>query len=224
MNLSIAFGYCSSICHEGLTFDCLLGVLQGINNFCREIGITRTGGELPLHILDFHVRADLHLTSPRTLAVLRPLKLVIINLPEDHYEMVDAKVLFSQQPCCLHLQQPSLPALLHSNVMICICRATRQWCYVHEPCYITSDVCTCCGAEQQCGVLFTALPSADDRQWMPCSCCILTRLFFWPYFTAVLPNYAEFRSCKHTSTYQNEKKPQAGGFFFSRTSTHALQP
>ena len=72
----------------------LLIMLQGINNFCREIGITRTGGELPLHILDFHVRADLHLTSPRTLAVLRPLKLVITNLPENHYEMVDAKVAF----------------------------------------------------------------------------------------------------------------------------------
>ncbi len=65
--------------------------MQGINNFCREIGITRTGGELPLHILDYHVRADLHLTSPRTLALLHPLKVVITNLPEDHYEMVDAK-------------------------------------------------------------------------------------------------------------------------------------
>lgn len=71
--------------------DRLLGNMQGINNFCREIGITRTGGELPLHILDFHVRGDLHLTSPRTLAVLHPLRVVITNLPEDHYEMVDAK-------------------------------------------------------------------------------------------------------------------------------------
>ena len=62
-----------------------------MNNFCREIGITRTGGELPLHILDHHVRGDLHLTSPRTLAVLHPLKVVITNLPEDHYEMMDAK-------------------------------------------------------------------------------------------------------------------------------------
>ncbi|KAL3147384.1 hypothetical protein ABBQ32_002862 [Trebouxia sp. C0010 RCD-2024] len=64
----------------------------GINNFCREIGITRTGGELPLHILDFHVRGDLHLTSPRSLAVLHPLRVVITNLAEDHFEMMDAKV------------------------------------------------------------------------------------------------------------------------------------
>ncbi|KAL3136316.1 hypothetical protein ABBQ38_005580 [Trebouxia sp. C0009 RCD-2024] len=63
----------------------------GINNFCREIGITRTGGELPLHILDFHVRGDLHLTSPRTLAVLHPLRVVITNLADDHFEMMDAK-------------------------------------------------------------------------------------------------------------------------------------
>ena len=74
--------------------------LQGINNFCREIGITRTGGELPLHILDYHVRADLHLTSARTLAVLHPLKVVITNLPEDHYEMVDAKA--SPLDCAVH--------------------------------------------------------------------------------------------------------------------------
>ena len=67
-----------------------------MNNFCQEIGITRTGGELPLHILDYHVRADLHLTSPRTLAVLHPLKVIITNLPDDHLEMVHAKV-----SCCL---------------------------------------------------------------------------------------------------------------------------
>ena len=85
-----------------------LNTMQGINNFCREIGITRTGGELPLHILDFHVRAHLHFTSPRTLAVLHPLRLVITNLPEDHLEMVDAKA--SSRGTQSHSPLPRPPA------------------------------------------------------------------------------------------------------------------
>jgi len=38
------------------------------------------------------VRADLDATSPRALAVLRPLKVIVTNLPESHFEEVDAKV------------------------------------------------------------------------------------------------------------------------------------
>uniref|UniRef100_A0A7S0R5T3 glutamine--tRNA ligase n=2 Tax=Chlamydomonas leiostraca TaxID=1034604 RepID=A0A7S0R5T3_9CHLO len=63
-----------------------------INNFCREIGITRNENVIPMHKLEHHVRSDLDATSPRTLAVLRPLKLVITNLAEDHFQEVDAKV------------------------------------------------------------------------------------------------------------------------------------
>ena len=66
--------------------------MQGINDFCRSIGLTRTGGELPLHIMNYHIGRDLDANSPRTLAVLHPLRLVITNLPEDHLEMVHAKV------------------------------------------------------------------------------------------------------------------------------------
>ena len=45
-----------------------------INNFCREIGITRNENVIPMHKLEHHMRTDLDVTSPRTLAVLRPLK------------------------------------------------------------------------------------------------------------------------------------------------------
>lgn len=64
---------------------------SSINNFCREIGITRNDNFIPMHKLEHHIRLDLDATSPRTLAVLRPLKVVITNLPEDHYEEVEAK-------------------------------------------------------------------------------------------------------------------------------------
>ena len=65
---------------------------QGINNFCRELGITRSDSVVHLHKLDFHVRADLDAVSPRCLAVLRPLRLTLTNLPASFLEHVPAKV------------------------------------------------------------------------------------------------------------------------------------
>ena len=65
---------------------------QAINNFCKEVGVTRSEGEVHLHKLDHHIRSELDATSRRSLAVLRPLRLVIANLPDAHYEEVEAKV------------------------------------------------------------------------------------------------------------------------------------
>ncbi len=69
---------------------------QAILDFCREIGITRSDGEAHLHLLEHHIRADLDAHSPRALAVLRPLRLVLTNLPADHFQEFPAKV---QQHC-----------------------------------------------------------------------------------------------------------------------------
>lgn len=63
-----------------------------INLFCRELGITRSDSEVHPHKLEYHVRTDLDATSERALAVLRPLKVVIVNLPDDHIESVEAKI------------------------------------------------------------------------------------------------------------------------------------
>lgn len=54
--------------------------------------MTRSEGEVHLHKLDHHIRAELDATSRRSLAVLRPLRLVIANLPDAHYQEVEAKV------------------------------------------------------------------------------------------------------------------------------------
>ncbi len=69
-----------------------LWLLQAIKSLCRELGITRNDAEVPLHRLDHHIRADLDSTSERVLAVLRPLKLILTNLPEDYSSTVEAKV------------------------------------------------------------------------------------------------------------------------------------
>lgn len=45
---------------------------------------------IPYHKLEHHVRAHLDATSPRALAVLRPLRVVITNVPEGHCEGVAA--------------------------------------------------------------------------------------------------------------------------------------
>jgi hypothetical protein len=70
--------------------------------------VTRSEGEVHLHKLDHHIRADLDAGSRRALGVLRPLRLVITNLPEGHFEEVEAKVgrklfgwLFWCGCCCL---------------------------------------------------------------------------------------------------------------------------
>ena len=62
-----------------------------INAFCREIGITRNDNTIPMHKLEHHIRLDLEANSPRALAVLRPLKVIITNLPVDHLETRQAK-------------------------------------------------------------------------------------------------------------------------------------
>ncbi len=45
-----------------------------VNAFCRDIGITRNENLVLLHRLEHFVRTELDATSPRALAVLRPLK------------------------------------------------------------------------------------------------------------------------------------------------------
>ncbi|WIA16884.1 hypothetical protein OEZ85_013812 [Tetradesmus obliquus] len=64
-----------------------------INAFCREIGITRNANVIPYHKLEHHVRLHLDVNSPRTLAVLRPLKVVLTNVPEQHSSTVQGATL-----------------------------------------------------------------------------------------------------------------------------------
>ncbi len=67
-------------------------LVQAINNFCKELGITRSDADIHLHKLEHHVRAELEASSPRTLAVLKPLLVVLTNLPHDYHAVVKAKV------------------------------------------------------------------------------------------------------------------------------------
>lgn len=51
--------------------------------FVSEVGVTKVNGVTEWALLEHHVRKDLNTTSPRTMAVLRPLAAVIDNWPSD---------------------------------------------------------------------------------------------------------------------------------------------
>ncbi|XP_019746738.1 glutamine--tRNA ligase [Hippocampus comes] len=56
---------------------------EAINNFCARVGVTVSQTTTEPHLLEACVRDVLNETAPRAMAVLEPLKITIVNLPED---------------------------------------------------------------------------------------------------------------------------------------------
>ena len=65
---------------------------EAIRAFVRDLGVTLGGGEVDSKMLEHYIREDLKLKAPRTMGVIRPLKVVITNYPEDQVEMLEAEV------------------------------------------------------------------------------------------------------------------------------------
>ena len=63
---------------------------EAIRNFIGSIGVSKTTGSIELAMLEHFVREDLNKRSARVMAVLRPLKVVIDNYPENQVEEMDA--------------------------------------------------------------------------------------------------------------------------------------
>lgn len=63
---------------------------DSIKNFCREIGISKNNSLVDARMLDHFLRDDLKMKAPRTMAILRPLKVVITNYPEGQVEYLEA--------------------------------------------------------------------------------------------------------------------------------------
>lgn len=59
-----------------------------LRNFCDRIGLSKSDGVVDVAMLEFCIRENLELTAPRAMAVLRPLKVVLTNLSEDHLEII----------------------------------------------------------------------------------------------------------------------------------------
>lgn len=63
---------------------------ESIRAFCKRIGVTKFNGMTDVALLEYSLREDLNKIAPRVMAVLRPVKIVLTNLPDGHAEEVDA--------------------------------------------------------------------------------------------------------------------------------------
>lgn len=63
---------------------------QALRDFAYNIGITKYNALTDVSVLEYAIREDLNRRALRRLAVLRPLKIVITNYPEERVEHLDA--------------------------------------------------------------------------------------------------------------------------------------
>jgi glutaminyl-tRNA synthetase len=63
---------------------------ESIRNFCKGIGVAKRENLIQVARLEFSVREHLNRIADRRMAVLKPLKVVITNYPEDEIEQLDA--------------------------------------------------------------------------------------------------------------------------------------
>jgi glutaminyl-tRNA synthetase len=64
---------------------------EAIRNFVRETGVSKGYGIVDARMLEHFIREDLKEKALRTMAVLKPLKVVITNYPEGQVEMLEAE-------------------------------------------------------------------------------------------------------------------------------------
>ena len=64
---------------------------EAIRTFCREIGISKSNSTVDSQYLEHFIREDLIKKAPRTMAVLRPLKVIITNYEERKTEYLEAE-------------------------------------------------------------------------------------------------------------------------------------
>lgn len=63
-----------------------------LQDFCERIGVAKTNSCVEMGYLLHCLREDLNMHAPRTMGVLRPLKVTITNYPDDQIEMLPALV------------------------------------------------------------------------------------------------------------------------------------
>jgi glutaminyl-tRNA synthetase len=61
-----------------------------IRDFCERIGVTKQESRVEIELLEHCVREELNRTAPRRMAVLRPLRLTLVDWPEGKFEQLEA--------------------------------------------------------------------------------------------------------------------------------------
>jgi glutaminyl-tRNA synthetase len=64
---------------------------KAIRNFCERIGVAKRDSMVDMALLEHSIREDLNDRAVRVLGVLRPLRVVIVNYPEDKTEEMEGK-------------------------------------------------------------------------------------------------------------------------------------
>ncbi len=63
---------------------------ESIRNFSERIGVAKRDSLVDVALLEHSVREDLNLRAPRVMAVLNPVRVVLVNYPEDRVEEIEA--------------------------------------------------------------------------------------------------------------------------------------
>lgn len=63
---------------------------ESIRKFCELVGISKANSSVEMSQFEFCLRDDLNAKAPRVMAVLRPVKVIIDNYPENEEELLDA--------------------------------------------------------------------------------------------------------------------------------------
>jgi glutaminyl-tRNA synthetase len=61
-----------------------------VRNFCQRIGVAKRESTVDIALLEHCLREDLNKTAPRVMGVLRPLRVIIDNYPEEQMEELEA--------------------------------------------------------------------------------------------------------------------------------------
>lgn len=64
---------------------------EAIRDFCDRIGIAKSNSTVEVAMLEHCIREDLNIRAARAMAVLKPIKLIIDNYPEDQVEQLEAE-------------------------------------------------------------------------------------------------------------------------------------
>ncbi len=65
---------------------------EAIKDFCERIGVAKANSVIEFGLLEHCVREDLNKKAPRAMAVLRPIKLIIDNYPDDLTEKIEVEI------------------------------------------------------------------------------------------------------------------------------------
>ncbi|WP_096440851.1 glutamine--tRNA ligase/YqeY domain fusion protein [Alteribacter populi] len=65
---------------------------EAIREFIRATGVSKGNGAVDVQMLEHFIREDLKMKAPRTMSVIRPLKVIITNYPEGESELLEADI------------------------------------------------------------------------------------------------------------------------------------